>query len=238
MKNIAISIKKIFIIFISFFICLSSFGEETNTVQKPSPWGFYFSSNIIINKPDNENKTIPAAVSLSAGTEYEYEFAKYLMVNPSLDISVFHYLWTGSAAALSEPENRTALVFLTKAELPLSFVFKTGNWTFTTGAGIAFFIRFGVLDMGVKPGDRGRVGLTAKEEIKFINKHFWKDARWLYPSMRFKTEYTFASGWKTGAMINIYLPLFNAWAKPKTPFSNELMLQLGIILHPVKKNKS
>lgn len=238
MKNSFLCGKKIFAVFISFFICLSLFCAEKEPAFEPSPWGGYFGSKVILNKPDTKNKTIPAAFSLLAGAEYEHTLVRYLAIIPSLDFSAFHYLWTGHAAALSETENRTAFVFMSKAELPLMLVFKPDNWTVSLGAGLAFLIRFAALDLGVKPEDKGRSGLSAKEEVKLINKHLWKSGRWVYPSLRFKTEYTFSSGWKTGAMINIYLPVFNAWTKPKTPFSNELMVQLGIILHPAQKKKS
>ena len=213
-------------------------GTQTESVKKkPSPFGFYLGTGVVVSRSDKEEDP-PAGAAFNFGGEYEYRFAKYGAINPSVDFSFFHYGWTGKKAAITEIENRTALTFNLLTELPLMMVIDIKQWTVSFGGGIGFLIRFGVLEPGVKPKERTPgSSLTAAEELGAINRYFWQNGRFFYPTLRFKTEYTFTSGWKTGLQIKTALPIFNAWDKavPKPPFADGMLIQIGVILHPAQR---
>lgn len=212
--------------------------------KSPSPFGFYFGSEVVISAT-GRTADPPAGVSLNLGGEYEYRILKHLSIAPSLDFSFFHYGWISGKTAeklplnkayICETENRTALTFAFLLDMPVLAVFDVKDWTVSFGGGLSFLTRFGVLEPGVKPEEKGRDGgLPAKEELKKINAYFWENGRFFYPSFRFKTEYTFASGWKTGIQLKAFLPVFNLWDKEAPKFSDGMIIQIGVILHPAKR---
>lgn len=236
-------IKFAVLMFFIFAVCI--FGKEKiqreaseDTVQKmTSPFGFYFGTGIVLSDSARKGDP-PAGVAFNIGGEYEYRFVKYAAVHPSVDLSFFHYGWINNRAHITELENRTALTFAFLADMPLMIVTDVKNWTISIGAGVAFLIRFGVLEPNVAPHEKQTgAEITAAQELSGINKYFWSNGRFFYPSIRFKTEYTFASGWKTGFQIKTYLPIFNTWdkSKPAVRFSNEMLIQIGVVVHPAKK---
>ena len=150
-------------------------NTQTESVKKkPSPFGFYLGTGVAVSRSDKEEDP-PAGAAFNLGGEYEYRFAKYGAINPSVDFSFFHYGWTGKKAAITEIENRTALTFNLLTELPLMMVIDIKQWTVSFGGGIGFLIRFGVLEPGVKPKERTPGSrLTAAEELGAINRYFWQ----------------------------------------------------------------
>lgn len=208
---------------------------EPSAQVKSYPFGFYFGTSVILCDTE-QNTNPPAGVAFNLGGEYEYRFAKYGAINPSLDFSFFHYGWLNRRAYITELENRTALVFNFMADIPVLVHFDLKPWSVSFGGGLGFLIRFGVLEPGVDANEEITKGITASQELKEINKYFWKNGRFLYPSLRFKTEYTFNSGWKIGIMLKTYIPLFNSWDKlePRVNFIEGTIIQTGVIIHPAK----
>lgn len=202
---------------------------------KPYPFGFYFGTSIILCDTE-QNANSPASIAFNLGCEYEYKFAKYVAIHPSVDFSFFHYGWLNRRAYITELENRTALVFNFMADIPVLVHFNLKSWSISFGGGLGFLIRFGVLEPGVNANEQLTKGITASQEIKEINKYLWKNGRFLYPSLRFKTEYTFNSGWKVGIMLKTYIPIFNSWDKlePQIHFIEGTIIQTGVIIHPAK----
>lgn len=212
--------------------------EHVRETIKPAalPFGFYIGSQVIFSNTGNKADT-PVGIAVNFGCEYEYRALQHLNVSPSLDFSFFHYGLIGGRAHICEIENRTALTFTFLADMPVLASFDIHNWNISFGGGLAFLVRFGVLDFGVKPEEKNSAGVTAKQEVKTINSFFWKNGRFIYPSFRFKAAYTFESGWKTGLQAKLFLPLHNAWDKAKPQFSDGMILQIGIIIHPAKRQK-
>ena len=240
-------IKKIWILItILIAINASVFAQEADDMpEKESitfPYGFYFGPKFVMNQVDDEGLYTPFEVSFALGFEYEYRIAKYFEIEPSFELSFLHHLWTGKMVSLSEIENRTAFTFAFTVELPFMLAFDIQKWKLSFGTSLGLLVRFSALDLGIKGGDVGRTGLTAKEEVSKINAYFWQEGRWIYPALRTKVEYTFESGWKAGLLFSVYLPISNAWASPKAetvsgkiPFLHDSIFNLVVIMHPGKR---
>lgn len=217
--------------------------DNTNAA---SLFGFYLGSEIIISKTGRKVDP-PAGLSLNIGFECEYRVLKHLTLAPSLDFSFFHYGWIAginkngdpvNKTYICEPENRTALTFVFLLDMPVLAAFDINSWTVAFGGGLALLSRFGALEPGVSADEKSSLNsLTAKEELQKINRWFWQNGRFFYPSFRFKTEYTFDSGWKTGIQLKAFLPIFNLWDSAKSRFSDGLIVQVGVILHPAKTKR-
>ncbi len=215
--------------------------EENNV--KPSNFGFYFGPELLLSKTNRPNDP-SMAVSTNFGIEYEYSPIKYLSIIPSFDFSIFHYAFlfnsliskdfNNGRAYICELESRTALTMSFLLDVPVMFTLNVEPWILNFGGGLAFFLRGGFLEPGVKADELNTYNITSKKEVSYINKYFWQNARFLYPSLGFKLEYIFDSGWKTGFKFKSFIPIFNVWDKPKKAFSDSLLFQISIILHPAK----
>lgn len=245
-------VKQVRLVFYTLFIIILSFNlysqeaeekkeaaaEEVtkeSLIKKPSDFGFYLGTEIIFSSL-KQQAAPPVGVSLNLGAEYEYKEIKYLSIIPSLDFSLFHYGLHNQKAYICEIENRAGLAMSFLLDTPFMARFDIKSWTISFGGGLAFFIRYALLEPGIAPSSPGSGGLSSAAEVKAINKYFWKKGRFFYPSLRFKTEYTFPSGWKTGFQIKTFFPLSNAWDKTANKWSDGLIIQTGVVLHPpVKK---
>ena len=232
----------VFFVVLSMNVFASEGGEQLEGEAITFPYGFYFGPKFVLNQVDEEGVYTPFEVSFALGFEYEHRIAKYFEIEPSLELSFLHHLWTGKMASLSEIENRTAFTFAFTAELPFMLIFDIQRWSLSFGTSLALLFRFSALDLGVKGGDIGRNRITAKEEVSKINSYFWQEGRWLYPALRAKAEYTFESGWKAGLLFSAYLPISNLWASPKAettsgkiPFFHDSIFNLAVIMHPGKR---
>lgn len=215
--------------------------EETNKTNQteistkvPSDFGFYIGTEIIFSGLKKQAAP-PMGTALNIGAEYEYKGIKMLSIIPSLDFSIFHYALKQKKAYICEIENRTALTMSFLLDVPFLARFDVKSWSISIGGGLAFFMRFGLLEPGIKPEEIGAEGLSSIEEVKAINQYFWQKGRFIYPSLRFKTEYTMKSGWKAGAQLKAYLPFSNLWDKLINKGSDGLIVQVGIVLHPAVK---
>lgn len=223
----------------------NSSNNKGNIQPLPHPCGFYLGSKFAINKIDDEGSRHPFETSFSLGFEYEWKFARYFALTPSLDLSFFHYLWTSDIATHAESENRTAFTIAFTMELPFMFVFDLKRWNISFGASLAILARGSALDLGIKKDDVSPTGLTAKEEVKKINAYHWQNGRFFYPAIKLKGEYIFDNGWKIGILFSNYIPIFNAWSKQivdtqsgKMPFMHDAIFGLAVIIHPAKSLKS
>lgn len=215
-------------------------SKDNLPIQRvPSPFGFYIGSKFGLNKLDDEGLSTPFEATISLGFEYEY-ILKYFAIQPSCDLSFFHYLWTGILAAHSESENRTAFTIALTLELPLMFVIDIKRWSLSFGGSIACVCRVSALDLGIRSDEQSSLGTTAKEEVKHINAYHWQGGRFFYPAIRCKGEYTLENGWKVGLLFSAYLPVFNTWAKSatkeKVPFLHDSIFNIAFVIHPGKKN--
>lgn len=215
--------------------------EETNEAEKtealtkvPSDFGFYFGTEMVFSSL-KKHPAPPMGAALNLGAEYEYKGIKMLSIVPSLDFSLFHYSFYKKKAYICEIENRTALTMSVLLDVPFLARFDLKRWTISVGGGLAFFLRFGLLEPGIKPEETGAEGLSAAKEVREINRYFWQNGRFIYPSLRIKAEYTLTSGWKAGVQLKTYLPLSNLWDKLVNKSSDGLIVQAGIVLHPAVK---
>lgn len=201
----------------------------------PFPFAFYIDSLVTLSAPDEKN-TPTVSPSINAGMEYEYRILKHFYFSPSLDLSLLHYGLKNSKAYICEIENRTALTFNMFVDFPLLAGFDINSWNIAFGGGIAFLVRFGMLDIGVDPNQNSHDGsLSAKEEVKGINSYFWQNGRFFRPSLQFKFSYTFSSGWRTGLQTRLFFPIANLWDNTHPKFADDLAIQIGIIIYPARK---
>ncbi len=210
---------------------------EESVTKETSNFGFYFGPQIIFSDTvrDYDPKL---GISGNIGFEYEYQPIKYFSLNPSLDISIFHYDFLqnsfGGQAYICEIETRTAFTIAFLADLPAMATFDVDSWIFSAGGGLAFLLRGAFLEPGVKADDVNSDGTSVKDALKSINSYFWKNGRFFYTSLGFKIEYKFDSGWKTGFKFKSFIPVLNVMDSSKKKFSDSLILQMSIILHPPK----
>lgn len=211
-------------------------ADQTEVLTKvPSDFGFYFGTEIILSSL-KKRVSQPFSTALNFGAEYEYKGIKYFSIVPSLDFSIFYYSLLNQKAYICEIENRTGLAMSFLLDTPFMARFDIKSCTISIGGGLAFFIRYALLAPGINPSASGSGGLSTAAELKEINKYFWQKGRFFYPSLRFKTEYTFTSGWKTGLQIKTFFPLSNAWDNTACKWTDGLIIQAGVVLHPpVKK---
>ncbi len=211
--------------------------QVDKTKTETSDFGFYFGPELVISNIGID-KSQSLGVSTNIGLEYEYKAMKYLSFIPSLDVSIFHYNFSGNAstglAYISAIENRTALSLAFLLDIPLMARFDINSWVLSVGGGLALFLRGAFLEPGVKPDDLSGSGRTAKETVKLINSYFWKKGRFFYPSLAFKTEYIFKSGWKAGLKFKAFIPIYNAWDSSNQNFADSHIFQISVILHPAK----
>jgi len=215
--------------------------EETNEANQaevltkvPSDFGFYIGTEMVFSSL-KKHAAPPFGVALNLGAEYEYKGIKMLSIVPSLDFSLFHYGFYKNRAYICEIEHRTALTMSFLLDVPFLARLDLKRWTISMGGGLAFFIRFGLLEPGIKPDAAGSDGLTTAKEVREINRYFWQNGRFIYPSLRIKAEYTLTSGWKAGVQLKAYLPFSNLWDKLVNKSSDGLIVQAGIVLHPAVK---
>ena len=210
-------------------------ADQTEVLTKiPSDFGFYIGTEMVFSSLKKQAAP-PMGTALNLGAEYEYKGIKKLSIVPSLDFSLFHYGLRRKKAYICEIENRTALTMSLLLDVPFLARFDLHPWTISIGGGLALFMRFGLLEPGIKPEETGTEGLSLVKEVQEINRYFWQNGRFIYPSLRFKTEYTMASGWKVGVQLKAYLPFSNLWDKLKNKWSDGIIVQAGIVLHPAVK---
>lgn len=229
------------ILLISTFLLFSIFfifsQEDTELKMEASNFGFYFGPQITFSTAVSRN-TQRVGVSTAAGMEYKFKVIKNMAITPSLDLSMLTYgLYSTGRAYICEPENRAAEVFHFLLDLPVLYSLEVKNWTIDMGGGIAFLLRGAVLSYGVKANSLNAYGITAQEEVKGINSFFWKSGRFFYPSLKFKTGYVFKTGWEAGVHLKLFLPIFNLFDKAKPQFSDGMIFQIGVVIHPAKRKK-
>ncbi len=212
---------------------------ETAPKINTSDFGFYFGPELLLSETTvNSTQISNLGVSTNIGLEYEFKPIKYFSFLPSLDVSIFHYDFIGTdsngRAYISEIENRTALSVAILLDIPVMARFDINSWVISLGGGIALFMRGAFLEPGVDPNELNSLGLSAKESVKLVNSYFWKKGRFFYPSLAFKFEHIFKSGWKAGLKFKALIPIYNVWDSTNTNFADSHIFQISVILHPAK----
>lgn len=221
--------KKIFFLisFILFFINSFSFAEnseskeseseinfetEANTtenneiLEKKVNFSLAFEPTFIINKYKPEySEASPFVVPISFGVVVKTRTDFYF--EPRLSFFSNYYIWTKDGAVPAKLEDRTATAFSFLLDLPTMFSFEPAQkHKIEASAGLAFLFRFAVLSHDVKKNDAGYKNNTASEDVKDINKYFWKNANFLYLSTSFAYLYSFTQKISAGPEVKFYIP--------------------------------
>ena len=135
---------------------------------------------------------------------------KKLNFQPALSFFSAYYQWDGENAFPAKQEDSTNIAFCFLIDCPVCYNYTLNEkHFFEAGSGISFDIRFSKTMNGLNSSDKSARG-TVEEDVKEINKWFWKGANFLYWNFSACYMYNFKKGIKVGPEIRYYIPLGSA----------------------------
>ena len=198
---------------------------EHSQASKPSPGKLIFTAGAVgILNTEKQGAPSPIRFTIGAGARFPIRTAgmQNLYFAPHGNFFDGYYLWDGmqKKAVPAEVEQRAAYVPAIMLDVPAVFVFTKGRSVFSAGAGISLLVRFAAPAL--------RSGVSASE-LQEINGWFWKNGRFVYPSVQFSWDYVFPSGLAAGVGAKAYL---SAGALADKRGLDRSMLIIGIRVIP------
>lgn len=184
-----------------------------------------FAPMLIVNT-DSDKKSAPSPIVYPITLGLVYPPQGSISFQPQLSFFTNYYLYSeDKKAAPAEIENRTATVFSFLLDLPVEYQFKLSEkHSITAGGAASILARFGILSSGVKSSDTGTSG-SASDDVKEINKWFWKNGRFFYLQGNVNYMYKFSDSIKAGPELKIYLPCGSLFSGEGM---NSTMISLGL----------
>ncbi len=198
---------------------------EHSQASKPSPGKLIFTAGAVgILNTEKQGAPSPIRFTIGAGARFPIRTAgmQNLYFAPHGNFFDGYYLWDGmqKKAVPAEVEQRAAYVPAIMLDVPAVFVFTKGRSVFSAGAGISLLVRFAAPAL--------RSGVSASD-LQEINGWFWKNGRFVYPSVQFSWDYVFPSGLAAGVGAKAYL---SAGALADKRGLDRSMLIVGIRIVP------
>lgn len=198
---------------------------EHSQANKPSPGKLIFTAGAVgILNTEKQGAPSPIRFTIGAGARFPIRTAgmQNLYFAPHGNFFDGYYLWDGmqKKAVPAEVEQRAAYVPAIMLDVPAVFVFTKGRSVFSAGAGISLLVRFAAPAL--------RSGVSASD-LQEINGWFWKNGRFVYPSVQFSWDYVFPSGLAAGVGAKAYL---SAGALADKRGLDRSMLIIGIRVMP------
>ena len=198
---------------------------EHSQASKPSPGKLIFTAGAVgILNTEKQGASSPIRFTIGAGTRFPIRTVgmQNLYFAPHGNFFDGYYLWNGmqKKAVPAEVEQRAAYVPAIMLDVPAVFVFTKGRSVFSAGAGISLLVRFAAPAL--------RSGVSASD-LQEINGWFWKNGRFVYPSVQFSWDYVFPSGLAAGVGAKAYL---SAGALADKRGLNRSILIVGIRIVP------
>ena len=198
---------------------------EHSQASKPSPGKLIFTAGAVgILNTEKQGAPSPIRFTIGAGARFPIRTAGMQNLYFALHGNFFdgYYLWDGmqKKAVPAEVEQRAAYVPAIMLDVPAVFVFTKGRSVFSAGAGISLLVRFAAPAL--------RSGVSASD-LQEINGWFWKNGRFVYPSVQFSWDYVFPSGLAAGVGAKAYL---SAGALADKRGLDRSMLIVGIRIVP------
>lgn len=198
---------------------------EHSQASKPSPGKLIFTAGAVgILNTEKQGAPSPIRFTIGAGARFPIRTAgmQNLYFTPHGNFFDGYYLWdiTQKKAVPAEVEQRAAYVPAIMLDVPAVFVFTKGRSVFSAGAGISLLVRFAAPAL--------RSGVSASD-LQEINGWFWKNGRFVYPSVQFSWDYVFPSGLAAGVGAKAYL---SAGALADKRGLDRSMLIIGIRVIP------
>ena len=157
---------------------------------------------------NTDSSTAPSPLSFSAGAGFDLFNRNFLNFQPKLSFFTGYYLWDGENARPAEVENRTALALSFLLDLNATHIFRLKKGIIQAGGGLGVLARGAFLAGGVSSGDSGgEEGSTAAEDVKSINRWFYKKLNFLYPNLCFSWQHAFTERYLAGFEAKAYFPL-------------------------------
>lgn len=141
----------------------------------------------------------PSPILFSAGIGVKVDFFKNFSFAPHLNFTATYYLMQDGRGYPASPENRLAYVPSAMIDLPMCYVCSVKQHQFYIGVGIAIFARAAF--------PASKVGDSEKDKIKAMNKYFWSEAHWLYPSFQMGFDFNVQDGTMCGIFAKVYFPI-------------------------------
>ena len=198
---------------------------EHSQASTPSPGKLIFTAGAVgILNTEKQGAPSPIRFTIGAGACFPIHAAgtQKLYFAPHGNFFDGYYLWdiTQKKAVPAEVEQRAAYVPAIMIDTPVVFAFARGRSVFSAGAGASFLVRFAAPAL--------RSGVSASD-LQEINGWFWKNGRFLYPSVQFSWDYVFPSGLSAGVGAKAYL---SAGALADKRGLDRSMLIVGIRIVP------
>ena len=198
---------------------------EHSQASKPSQGILIFTAGAVgILNTEKQGAPSPIRFTIGAGARFPIHAAgtQKLYFAPHGHFFDGYYLWdiTQKKAVPAEVEQRAAYVPAIMVDTPVVFAFARGRSVFSAGAGISFLVRFAAPAL--------RSGVSASD-LQEINGWFWKNGRFVYPSVQFSWDYVFPSGLSAGVGAKAYL---SAGALADKRGLDRSMLIVGIRIVP------
>ncbi len=141
----------------------------------------------------------PSPINFSIGGGAQISLLDFLSITPHLSFFGNYYLWENGQAYPAEIEHRSAYVPSFILDIPATYDLKTENSIFRIGLGASFLMRFAVLATSVPT--------TVQVDIDNMNKWFWQNAEFFYPSAQFSWDYFLDNGMALGLGLKAYVPV-------------------------------
>jgi len=198
---------------------------EHSQANKPSPGKLIFTAGAVgILNTEKQGAPSPIRFTIGAGARFPIHAAgmQKLYFAPHGNFFDGYYLWDGTQkkAVPAEVEQRAAYVPAIMVDTPVVFAFARGRSVFSAGAGISLLVRFAAPAL--------RSGVSASD-LQEMNGWFWKNGRFVYPSVQFSWDYLFPSGLSAGVGAKAYL---SAGALADKRGLDRSMLIVGIRIVP------
>ena len=145
-----------------------------------------------------DSVSAPSPVSPSLGIGRTFLLSENIALEAHSSFFTQYYLFDDEKAKPAEVENRTALVLCALPTLnPVWICYKDEKQWLEIGGGLGFLARYGLKANGVK--DEG-------DDVKEINRYFWRDLNYFYPDIAFSYNRVLASV-VLGADFRVYIPV-------------------------------
>lgn len=151
----------------------------------------------------------PSPIIFTLGVGCNFIFKESFAFAPALFFFGNYYLWADERAYPAEIEHRTSLALNFLLDLPFAYYFRWKDFYFSAGVGLAFNIRIAALAQGVPDGD--------KDDAKKIQKFFWSDMNFLYPSLQLNCDFITSHGMSAGVGVRLYLSM-GSWVRKASFF--------------------
>ncbi|MCL2130426.1 MAG: hypothetical protein FWH35_08740 [Treponema sp.] len=214
--------RKLFLLFLLFFIISFSLFAQENDAEEDGGGGFlsrfdwFLKGTVLLFPEDNGMYSDPMPILPSWGAGISFSFTKIFKLELGYDYYMTYYGYNLGRAVPNAIENRTARVIGSLLALEAAAYFNFGSLlTLRVYAGPAADLRiiYMARDLNEDLDDLDAIG----EDVDNIKKYFWGEGRWFMPVMGVGLDFTISPKIKLGIDLRVWAPLYKAWTNEDLP---------------------